>query len=110
MAQNVLDFRQAGAAIEQHAGLGVAEVMRGGRYAHEARVALDRRPDRLRPEAPLLAAVAGRFAAAVVVTQKQRRERVVACLQVSAYGRLGFLVKEDDPLLFALASNQCSIG
>src|SRR5260370_10262943 len=78
VAEDVLDFGQAGAAIEQHAGLGVAEVVGGGRYAHAAGVALDGRPDRLGPEPPALAAVAGRLAAAGVGAPGTRAPRGAA--------------------------------
>ena len=58
MTEDVLDFRQRGAAVEQHAGLGMSEVVRGRRHPDDACVALYDAPDRLRREAPALAAMA----------------------------------------------------
>ena len=71
--EDVLDLGELGAAIEHHAGLGVAEIVGGGVDADRRGVPLDDVPDALRREAPASAAGAGLLAAPEVVAQEQRR-------------------------------------
>src|SRR5215467_269356 len=82
--EDVLYLGQVRAAIEQHARLGVAKVVRRRRHAYRARVALDDAPHRLRRQPPLLTAVPGAASTMVVMPQEDRRQRVVARRQVLA--------------------------
>jgi len=110
VAEDVLHLGQRGVAVEQHARLGVPEMVRRGGHADRLGVVLDDAPHRLRPEAPPLAAVASSRAAVIVVAQEDRLQGICPRGDVVLQGLLRGGVEEDDALFVALAADQRPIG
>src|SRR5215218_9000072 len=84
--KDVLHLGELSAAIEHHAGLGVAEVVSGGLYSDGCRVPLDDLPDALWRQPPATATRPRQPPTPEIVAEEQTRQAIGSRFQIRPNG------------------------